>query len=710
MPEAPPPTERDPTPERLLSGFQHLLEVLRLRWRWPARCASACLALAPLYLVVASPTYQATCRLVILQQGGRPLNVGNNDPTRVVDGNDDYIQTQAVILRSPLVVQRAIDSVGLDSLPSLRGSRRGRDPLPEANRRLRVTRPERLARVLQVDYQARSPDEAVRMVEGVTRSYRKFLEDSSQKSNSEVVALITRARDELSGELKGLEKQYLQFRSTRPSLLTDERGRPLLHRRLDQWDRSANEARAKAVQLEAQLKLGRKLAQEGTELWVAVYAMSQLGGDSTGGLLTRNAGFAQNVTSDYVRQLTQEQQQLAERYGPRYARVQELQEQITRAQEYSRSSRARLEKGELLGLLNSIEGSLKSVEAMRREIDRRFKEDQALAHKADTDLLIEANLKDKLERERALFSTVVAQLKQAQFAGDYSSIRAQVIEPPNALPDPVSPRWSLVLALALVGGTLAGVGAAVAAHRLDPHLRSPEEAGRALGLPVLGQVPELTEAELASRALPGPPAAEAYRSAGTRLELRRRKQRLQVVLVASPRPGEGRTTTATNLALALASAGQRVLLVAGGGDDPPPDRLAGPAAGGNLSLAAAGEASWSRLSESLGQARQAHDTVVLDSPPLLGGGEAALLAAQADGVVLVVRPGATRRDEAEQALEILRATDVPVVGVLFNAVSRPPLPAVVSYAWGVMQRGWEAVCRRFPVGGGLRWSWWRGLS
>jgi receptor protein-tyrosine kinase len=183
-----------------------------------------------------------------------------------------------------------------------------------------------------------------------------------------------------------------------------------------------------------------------------------------------------------------------------------------------------------------------------------------------------------------------------------------------------------------------------------------------------------------------------------------------VVLVASPRPGEGRTTTATNLALALASAGQRVLLVAGGGDDPPPDRLAGPAAGGNLSLAAAGEASWSRLSESLGQARQAHDTVVLDSPPLLGGGEAALLAAQADGVVLVVRPGATRRDEAEQALEILRATDVPVVGVLFNAVSRPPLPAVVSYAWGVMQRGWEAVCRRFPVGGGLRWSWWRGLS
>src|SRR4029078_11232319 len=98
------------------------------------------------------------------------------------------------------------------------------------------------------------------------------------------------------------------------------------------------------------------------------------------------------------------------------------------------------------------------------EINRRYTSDQTLAQKAEADLLTESNLRNNLERRRALFNTVVDQLKQAQFVGDYSGIRAQTIEPPNAPRAPVAPRPVLVLLLALAAGLLIGFGAALLAH------------------------------------------------------------------------------------------------------------------------------------------------------------------------------------------------------------------------------------------------------
>ena len=65
-------------------------------------------------LAASKRLYQATARLLIVQQGGRPLNVTNNNPNTQNESVDDYIPTHSVIVRSPLVIQRAIDAVGLD--------------------------------------------------------------------------------------------------------------------------------------------------------------------------------------------------------------------------------------------------------------------------------------------------------------------------------------------------------------------------------------------------------------------------------------------------------------------------------------------------------------------------------------------------------------------------------------------------------------------
>jgi hypothetical protein len=63
-----------------------------------------------------------------------------------------------------------------------------------------------------------------------------------------------------------------------PAYSVDKDGRSFVIRRLDQWDQAVNQALLRALQLQSQLELGRKLAGEGTSAAAIAHALSQLGG------------------------------------------------------------------------------------------------------------------------------------------------------------------------------------------------------------------------------------------------------------------------------------------------------------------------------------------------------------------------------------------------------------------------------------------------
>src|SRR5689334_8418256 len=118
------------TPQEIIRDFKALAEVLARGWRLIALCVVLCLSLALIYLAGASRIYRATARLLVLQHAGRPLNMANNDPNRLMEGNDDYIPTHAQIVSSPLVVMRAIDKIGIENLPTLLAVKeQGKDPI-----------------------------------------------------------------------------------------------------------------------------------------------------------------------------------------------------------------------------------------------------------------------------------------------------------------------------------------------------------------------------------------------------------------------------------------------------------------------------------------------------------------------------------------------------------------------------------------------------
>ncbi len=63
------------------------------------------------------------------------------------------------------------------------------------------------------------------------------------------------------------------------------------------------------------------------------------------------------------------------------------------------------------------------------------------------------------------------------------------------------------------------------------------------------------------------------------------------------------------------------------------------------------------------------DLVVIDSPPLHAVTDAAVLAAEADGTLLVIHAGKTRRGAVSQAAEALQRVGANVVGVALNRLT-----------------------------------------
>lgn len=201
---------------------------------------------------------------------------------------------------------------------------------------------------------------------------------------------------------------------------------------------------------------------------------------------------------------------------------------------------------------------------------------------------------------------------------------------------------------------------------------------------------------LAVLSAPDSPEAEAFRTLRANIKFAGGATAPRVILLADAGSGEARPTVAANLAVALALAGDTTLLIDADLRQPSLHRLfgvgneagltnsLGDGAGGSLPTVATAVAGLSllpagprashpaellasdRLRAVLTAAREAATFVIIDAPPVTAIADALSIAAVADGTLLIVRAGHTRRPAAQRAKEQLTRVGANLLGVVLT--------------------------------------------
>jgi capsular exopolysaccharide synthesis family protein len=302
------------------------------------------------------------------------------------------------------------------------------------------------------------------------------------------------------------------------------------------------------------------------------------------------------------------------------------------------------------------------------------------------------------------FGPTPAPAPAGQPAAQPTKIGVQIIRPATPVPTPISPKIGFNLPLGTALGLLVGIAAAFVREARDTRIRSADRLRALTGAPVLAEIPADRDARvhpLTLGASPGSARVEAFRKLRTNLQFPEHGRPHRVVVVTSAAVGEGKTTTACNLALALADSGSRVLLVDLNFRRPDVDRYLGVESGAGAANVLAGRIAASRTVQRwvegrldvltagpspvnssellasratgalLDEVRRRYDFVILDTPAVLPVTDAAVVAARADGAILVVRHGRTQEEQVSDAVNALGAVGAPVLGAVLTRTPGP---------------------------------------
>ncbi|MBR8827266.1 MAG: ATPase [Gomphosphaeria aponina SAG 52.96 = DSM 107014] len=333
----------------------------------------------------------------------------------------------------------------------------------------------------------------------------------------------------------------------------------------------------------------------------------------------------------------------------------------------------------------------------------------------------QARLTQAVQSQRILYQTILAALVDARAAEAETTGSLTILQAPFVplQEEELGPGPILII---LAGGAIAffaATGVIFLLATLDDRLHTPGELREALtgrDVPLLGQLPWVMSFDRHGKRIPVfldeestyLPFYERFRS-----NLRRfGSEPAKVILITSINNHEGKSVSAYNLAIASALAGKRTLLVEADLRSPSaaqwlnaiPDEqgkiepLSYYASGNCIALVpeienlyllpspgplpnATAVIESDELQLLLKDARGRFDLVIVDTPSLLRCNDALLLESLTDGIVLVTRPGTTRRSMLTETIDEFIDTDLSLLGATINGVENlaPPPELPINY-------------------------------
>lgn len=721
--DLPPPPANYPSfsPSRAEEGFdphRYIGVVWSRIWLILAICLGM-LALGSVHLNRAEPIFSATATIKYESSRRQLVDVAGLEDSAALTNE---IATQVEVLRSPRIIARVIDSLGLERaiVEDVTSTDRPVSPLARVSDFFRDVKNRVSRQVVSFEIEPLPAEVAnrQRLEESISSRLRvnqvfgtKVISISYQDTNRELVARVANE----------FANQYI--------LELAEENRRALEQASIWFDEQVEEAeqrlkRAEEAQLQYKGVADIRVLQQNYE--IASETMRSLGTEiqrqktKLARLNTRNEAAMEEALWPALLADIPEYDNLRKRIDElEFSRAARAAEDTERHPEVLRLDR---EIDLLTGQLNQrakrlIEDFRTEARLARMELEsleKRRSEQETLVENIQAAMIEYRVLEREVDSSRELYSALLARSKQIAVGVDTNTSSVTILSPARVPEYQSSPRIMQTLILFGLFGLFLGTGMVLVIDKFDRSVKDPTLIEERFGIPTLGLVPFLRPAgrkllrggkkpghsPLVTGSDPKSHSAEAFRLLRTSLQYSTAGSPPKVLLFTSCFPREGKSTIAANLAISHALRGDKVLLIDGDLKRPVvhksfdlkkepglSDVLTGQKKIGdalltseveNLSVLTAGHDAPSPgdllesqvMADLLEGVREQFDMIIIDSPPVAGIADALILSRSVDGICLIVDRGKTPIDAFSKVVALLDQVQAPILGIVYNSRHR----------------------------------------
>ncbi len=465
------------TPEqaqtRNYEGFVHTI----LWHRWTILLTTAGFLIAALiYIIKATPIYTSESRVYVEQSGPKIINEYEGIMTR----SNNYLNTQGELIRStPILSEVAQDS----QITNMKSFTNVDNLLGYLKRYLRVTIGEK-DDIISVSFDSPYPPEAAAVVNAVMDSYVNYQSSQKRSTVTEVLKILQKEKVKRDQGLSDKFAEMLQFTRDNGIVSFDNKNGNVVFDRLTKLSNALTETQLVTLNAKADYEAALGMADEPEKI-------RQFAGLSAGIAVQVSGNEKESQLKTELRQAELELQETLNHCTEDHPSVQAIRTKIKRINQEIDDNNKKFTEA--------------YIEVMRlRYVSAKAKEDELAAsfeqqHRAAQELGIKAAeytvLQSELQRAERVCEILDNRIKELNVTEDTGALNISILEVARPARSPSKPQKARIMTMAMVLGLIIGTSLALLRDWMDYRLRSSDEISALLGIPVLGEVPRISNGQ-----------------------------------------------------------------------------------------------------------------------------------------------------------------------------------------------------------------------